>query len=343
MDLELSTTTTYPQTAWLVDAVPVSFVLVGLLIVLVLLRGQLTRAVVHYQTRKRAQRIKALHEGLRQRVNRMDKSSRDLELKRLEELLIPDAVLVFTPQTVTQGQLVGYCLIAAIVVLAGLAFLPSLFLALVLAGPLAALIVMAFLYGSNRRYVAMIDRTLPAAVGRLYSFMKAGRGFRESISRVIKDMDEGPLKQEWTFLYAQVGATLGRGGIATAAQVAGALSVQTPSSRHQTLLSHLAVALNQANDAQMKRIHAAYAALQQSERRRSEAVTQLAQVRYSGLVIGLAGVFMAVYLVWTQWDRALLAYTQTVLGPVMASLVGCALAAPIIGGMILSQVTDQDY
>ncbi len=343
MEFELTTTSTYPQTAWIVDAVPVFFVLVSLLVALVLLRGRLTQAMVLYQTHKRERGIKKMHERLRQKVATMEKSTRDRELKRLEELLIPDPVLIFTPQTVTESQVLVYSLIAAMVVLGGMAFLPSLFLALALAGPVAALIVMAFIYGSDRRYVSQIDRALPAAVGRLYSFMKAGRGFRESISRVIKDMDDSPLKQEWTFLYEQVGSTLAQGGVATASQVAGALSVQTPSGRHQTFLSHMTVALNQANDAQMKRLQSAYEALQQSERRRSEAVTQLAQVRYSGLVIGLAGVFMALYLFFTQWERALLAYTETALGPIMGVVIACALAAPMIGGVVLSQVEDQDY
>ncbi len=343
MQFELTTTSTHPQMAWLVDAVPVFFVLVSLLIVLLLLREHLTRATVFYQSRKREQGSKKLHERLRRKVATMEKSTRDRELKRLEELLIPDPVLVFTPKTVTEGQVVIYCLLASIIVLSSMAFIPALFVALALAGPVAALIVLAFMYRANRRYIAQLDRALPAAVGRLYAFMKAGRGFRESISRVINDMEDGPLKQEWTFLYARVGSTLGRGGVATAAQVAGALSVQTPSGRHQAFLSHMAVALNQANDAQMKRLQAAYDALQQSERRRSEAVTQLAQVRYSGLVIGLAGVFMALYLVVTQWEQALLAYTRTALGPLMALLIVCALAAPMIGGMVLSQVEDQDY
>ena len=86
----------------------------------------------------------------------------------------------------------------------------------------------------------------------------------------------------------------------------------------------------------------AYAALQRSDRRRDEAVTELAQMRYSGVAVGLAGVAMAAYLAWSQWERVALAYS-TPLGVVVGLVVLAALCLPIVGDLLLARVDDSDY
>ena len=51
---------------------------------------------------------------------------------------------------------------------------------------------------------------------------------------------------------------------------------------------------------------------------------------------------MAVYLALTQWERFILAYSGP-LGLVVGVLVAGALAAPSIGGVVLSRADDLDY
>jgi hypothetical protein len=124
--------------------------------------------------------------------------------------------------------------------------------------------------------------------------------------------------------------------------VVAALAAQTASHRHSTLLSHLSVAVGQPQDALARRCDAAYAALQASDRRRDEASTELAQMRYSGVAVGLAGLAMAAYLGATQWERVVAAYS-TPLGAVVGSVVALALALPIVGGVLLARADDVDY
>jgi hypothetical protein len=121
-----------------------------------------------------------------------------------------------------------------------------------------------------------------------------------------------------------------------------ALAEQTASARQATLLSHLSVAVGQPQDVLARRCEAAYAAIQASDRRREEAVTELAQMRYSGIAVGLSGLAMATYLTLTQWARVLAAYS-TPLGVIVGAVVIFALALPIIGGAMLARADDVDY
>jgi hypothetical protein len=92
----------------------------------------------------------------------------------------------------------------------------------------------------------------------------------------------------------------------------------------------------------IKRVQAAYTALHAAEQRRSQASTELSQMRYSGIAIGLAGIGMAAYLALTQWKRFTLAY-QGPLGLVVGIVVGAVLIAPFIGGFLLSRADELDY
>jgi hypothetical protein len=197
-------------------------------------------------------------------------------------------------------------------------------------------------WAAERRYVQALDRSLVTAVGRLGAFLRSGESFPNALAKVTQDLPDGPLQQEWGWMQRAFGMPLGGGSLATPAQVAAALAVQTPSRRQAVLWGHLAVALTQTQDVQARRVESAYAALQEAEQRRSEAVTEMAQMRYSGIAIGGAGLFMALYLLWTQWERAVLAYSSP-LGTVVGMLVVAALVTPIIGGMLLTQVADTDY
>ncbi|MCX7789975.1 MAG: hypothetical protein N2378_04980, partial [Chloroflexaceae bacterium] len=95
-------------------------------------------------------------------------------------------------------------------------------------------------------------------------------------------------------------------------------------------------------DVLTRRCEAAYEALQAIERRRDEVATELAQVRYSGVAVGLAGIGMALYLVWSQWERVVQAYA-TPTGMLVGPLVIGALVLPIIGGVLLARFEDIDY
>ncbi|NNJ12901.1 hypothetical protein EKD04_021470 [Chloroflexales bacterium ZM16-3] len=314
---ELSMTSTHPATAWLVGATPPALVAAALLVAFLLLRGRLALALAFAQSRRATAR------------QRRDGSC-------------PDLALVWTPTTIDPGRAVAICAGAVVVVATVLSLIAPIFLSLALSAPLAAALIWALLGAAESRYIARIDRDLTAAVGRLSALLKSGSGFRTAVERVLADLPTGPLRDEWGYLLTRQGTNLASGGIATPQQVVAALAEQTASARQATLLSHLSVAVGQPQDVLARRCEAAYAAIQASDRRREEAVTELAQMRYSGVAVGLSGIAMATYLTITQWERVLAAYS-TPLGVIVGAVVIFALALPIIGGAMLARADDVDY
>jgi Flp pilus assembly protein TadB len=254
----------------------------------------------------------------------------------------PDPALVWVPTTIDPGRAVAICAGAVAAVAITLSLAAPIFLALVLAVPLSAALIWALLAMAEARYTARLDRDLTAALGRMSALLKSGSGFRTALERVLADMPVGPLRDEWGYLLTRQGANLASGGIATPQQVVSALAEQTASARQATLLSHLSVAVSQPQDVLARRCEAAYAAIQASDRRREEAVTELAQMRYSGVAVGLAGIVMAAYLAFTQWERMLDAYS-TPLGVIVGAGVVASLVLPIVGGMLLARADDVDY
>jgi Flp pilus assembly protein TadB len=313
---DLTPPVTHPETAWLALAVAPALTAAALLVAGLLLRGRLALLLAQLQARRAARRLPA---GAR-----------------------PDPALVWAPETIAPERLAALCLAVATAVAVVLSLAVPPFLALLLGAPLTALGAWGLIGAAEQRYVARLDRDLTAAVGRLSALLKASAGLRPALERVVADMPEGPLRAEWALLIVRQGAPLAAGGIATAQQVIAAMAGQTPSRRHATLLNHLAAAAGQPQDVVARRCEAAYGALQASDRRRDEAVTELAQVRYSGVAVGLAGVGMAAYLAWSQWERVLLAYSSP-LGSVVGLLVLVALTMPIAGGVLLARVDDTDY
>jgi hypothetical protein len=223
-----------------------------------------------------------------------------------------------------------------------LGWIGSVWLALAAAPAVAALVVRLGFTFATYRYNQQLERELTPAIGRLSALLSGGLGLRTALERILADMPNGPLRNEWIWLIQQQGTPLADGSIATLRQVIAALAAQTSNPRHETLLNHLVVVADQPQDLQARRCAAAYAALQASERRREEALTELAQMRYSGLAVGGAGCLMAFYLITTQWERVWVAYSSP-LGMFFAIIVALALLAPIIGGFWLSRVEDVDY
>lgn len=307
---------THPETAWLTLAVVPALTAAGLIVAGLLLRGRLALLLANLQARRAARRLPAAAR--------------------------PDPALVWTPATVAPERLVAACLGVAVVTAAALSLVAPPALALLAGGPATALAAWAIMAAAEGRYVALLDRDLTAAVGRLSALLRASTGLRPALERVITGMPAGPLRDEWAFLLTRQGAPLAGGGIATPQQVFAALAEQTPSRRHAVLLNHLAASVGQPQEVVARRCEAAYDALQSSDRRRDEAATELAQVRYSGVVVGLAGVCMAAYLVWSQWGRVVEAYSSP-LGAFVGALVVAALALPIAGGLLLARVDDTDY
>jgi hypothetical protein len=313
---DLTLPITHPETAWLALAVAPALTAAALLVAGLLLRGRLALLLAQLQARRAARRLPA---GAR-----------------------PDPALVWAPETIAPERLAAFCLGVATVVAVALSLAVAPFLAVLLGAPLTALGAWGLIVAAEQRYVARLDRDLTASVGRLSALLKASAGLRPALERVVADMPAGPLRAEWALLIVRQGVPLVAGGIATPQQVIAALADQTPSRRHATLLNHLAAAAGQPQDVIARRCEAAYAALQASDRRRDEAATELAQVRYSGVAVGLAGVGMAVYLTWSQWERVVLAYSSP-LGAVVGLLVLAALTMPIAGGVLLARVDDTDY
>ncbi|PDW00460.1 type II secretion system F family protein [Candidatus Chloroploca asiatica] len=310
---------THPETAWLIHAVMPVTGLLTLLILATLVRPALIRLTVTVQTKRQRHRLATMPEHMR-----------------------PDLALLWAPVVITPTQLVTTGLALAIMLSIGLVLFAPLSLALLLGLPLTAVLVWGMVLVAQQRYIHKLDQQLTAAVGRLSALLKAGTGLRPALERVTVDLGSGPLQSEWSYLISRQGMPLEGGGIATAQQVVIALADQTPSRRHANLLNHLGASVGQPQDVLARRCEAAYAALQASDRRRDEARTELAQMRYSGVAVGLAGVTMALYLAWTQWERVIVAYT-TPLGMLVAPIVGLALILPVLGGFALAQVEDADY
>jgi hypothetical protein len=305
---------THPETAWLALSVPLWITVATILLFSLLLRGKLRAA---------------LHTYL---VGRAAKNHSDL---------LPTALL-WTPPIATEGQLLIFCLAAALLVLIALHMVIPLFIALLLAGPATALLLWLLLWLREQQYKTALDRALPAAVGRLGTQLRSGSGIQPALEKVVADLPDGPLKAEWSYIIEHFGAPLPGGSLATPQQVVAALAAQTPSPRQAALLGHMEVALGQTHDVLIKRVQAAYTALHAAEQRRSSAATELAQMRYSGIAIGLAGVGMASYLALTQWKRFTLAY-QGPIGLIAGIIVGSVLLMPFVGGFLLSRTDDVDY
>jgi hypothetical protein len=293
---------THPETAWLINLVPLCITIALVLTLVLIFRGPLL--------------------GLTQQVIARFAARKDAEPV--------DPALRWVPPFVTPLQLLQCCLLAALLALFALAAIGPLFMALLLAGPVTALVISVLLWSLRARYQAAIDNALPAAVARLSAQLVANNGIQQS------------LQLEWAFLLDHLGVPLEGGRLATPAQVVAALAAQTPSRRHRALLGQLEIALDQTHDVMVQRMQAASDALYAADRRRSAAATELAQMKYSGVAVGLAGVVMAAYLAMIQWERMQAAYTGT-LGLIVGTLVVLALLAPVIGGVLLSRVEDLDY
>jgi Flp pilus assembly protein TadB len=305
---------THPETAWIANAVPLWFTVGTILLLTLLLRGRLRAA---------------LHTYLEQRAAR-------------DRMSLVETPLLWVPPITGESTLLACCLIAVLAVLVVLSKIVPLFIAMILAGPATALLTWLLLWMQEQKYVNALDRALPAAIGRLGAQLRAGSGIQPALEKVVADMPAGPLKAEWTYIIAHFGTPLAGGLLATPQQVVAALAVQSPSRRHAALLGHLEVALGQTHDVLIRRVQAAYTALHAAEQRRSQASTELSQMRYSGIAIGCAGVFMALYLALTQWKRFTLAY-QGPIGLIAGLIVGTVLLAPFIGGFLLSRADELDY
>jgi hypothetical protein len=304
---------THPETAWLVTAVPVLLAVALVLLLSVLARGPILGVLTRMLATQAAKRQQGI-----------------------------DANLVWHPPVVTPERLLAITTLVALMMVAALTRIAPIFVALVLVGPLTLGLIWLLLAVFERRYVAELDRALPAAVSSLATNCASASSFGKAFDMVIGEMDPGPLRAEWEGMRHKFGATLAGGGLALPVQVVEAMIQQTPSERHRTLLGHLAVALTSPHDVLTQRMKAASRSLYRSAQRRSSAVTELAMMRSSGMVVGGAGVFMAGYLALVQWQRFTLAYS-TMLGWIVGGVVLGALLLPLVGGFLLARTDDVDY
>lgn len=310
----LVSTLTHSETAWAVAFVPIGLTIGTLLLLTLLMRGPAQGA---------------LHAMLQWWVQRDHTGEVAPSLR-------------WAAPIISAGHLLACCLGAGVSVLVLLDRLVPLMFALVLAGPMTALLIWLLLRIAEQRYQTMLDRALPAAVGRLGAYLRGGSGIQPALARVVADLPLGPLRMEWSFLLDALGTPLAGGRVATPQQVVAALAFQTPSRRHATVLEHLEGALGQTHDVLTRRVQAAARALAVVEQRRSQAATELAQMRYSGVVIGGTSAVLAGYLALTQWERMQRAYSGP-LGVIAGVLVGLAMLAPIVGGVLLARADDLEY
>ncbi len=276
-------------------------------------------------------------------INRLMRLRAQTRNASLPALLRADPALTFdgtllAPARLLRNATLGTTLASAFVSLAGFPIIALLLFPVLLTLMVAVLNVVA-----HGRYVTTLERELTPAIGRLSALLRAGNSLRPSLLKLLEEMPSGPIRVEWSFIVDRIGTPLiNQDGIATPAQVVEALSVQTPSRRHATFLSHLAVAVGQSQDLLITRVTAAYDAIQVSDRRREEALTELAQMRYSGWAVGLAGIGLAAYLSWSQWEQVVVAYGSPE-GMLFGLIVVSSLALPMVGGTLLSRTEDVDY
>ncbi len=252
-----------------------------------------------------------------------------------------DPALHWLPPIATPARLLAISLLAALLVLAIISRMAPIFLAVILSGPATASLIWILLLAFERAYCDQLDRSLPAAVGRLATLLRSGAGFQAAMEKVTGDLPPGPLRSEWSFVLDRTGIPVGQGSVATSTHVVAALARQTPSARHAIFLGHLEVALGQTHDVLLRRIGTAADVLYASERRRSAATTEISQMRYSGVAISLAGLAMSGYLAFAQQERFMRAY-QGPFGVIAAIIVVGALVLPIVTGILLSQADDID-
>jgi len=253
-----------------------------------------------------------------------------------------DAALIYVPIYLTEQQFMFASIVVFLTMWLGLWLITPWWLALLISPPITIFIMYIILRLAEQRYIDKLEKALPATVARMAALLGNGTGFQPVMRRMINDLPDGPLRREWLFVVERLGVPLEIGGLATPQIVVNALRFQTPSTRHRALLEHMVVALGQTHDILVKRMQAAAQALHDSDRRRSAAATELAQMRYSGMAVGLAGLFLTAYLAVTQSDRFLDAYRSPI-GIFAALIVGSALMAPFVGGVWLARADDVDY
>jgi Flp pilus assembly protein TadB len=253
-----------------------------------------------------------------------------------------DSALQWDPRPLDLERVLAVSAIGAGIVAGSGTLIVPTWVVIALSLPVTMLVIAILLSIATRRYAATLERDLTPAVGRMAALLRSGNSFQTALERLTADMPGVPLRDEWNYLLERVGMPLADGGLATPRQVVLALAAQTPVARHAFFLDHLSVAVGQPQDVLSRRCDAAYEAFLASERRRHETRTELSQMRYSGIAIGLAGIGMAVYLALTQWERVISAYS-TPIGAIFGLIVGAALLLPIAGGMLLARVEDIDY
>jgi len=304
---------THAFTAALMQAVPLWLTAVGIVVLSVALRGPLLAFMAQLVDRHTAHgRVRAV-----------------------------DEALLWTPPIVSPTRLLISTVAALLLLLVVTHRVVPLFVTLLLAGPVLVLLVWALLLVRERQYVHALDRSLPSAISRLAAQLRGGAGFQPALARVLQDLPPGPLASEWTFLATQIFVPLCGGNRATPDMVVAALATQTPSVRHRMVLGHLEVALGQTHDVQLTRLTELADALFAAERSRSQAMTELSQIRQSGALITAVTLALSAYLLVTQPERVRAAYVG-LSGMVVAVVVLAFSFGPLIAGMLLARVDDQE-
>ncbi len=316
----IDTTMTNPERAWLAVSFPLWIALLLLLGSLLLLRTPIVRQIGRMLAGRAA----------RQRASTGRATmTYDLALHLGADAVAPPLLLTIGVTVAIGGG-------------GALSLVAPGFVPLLLALPLGYTAMRLAVGVAERRAIAALDRSLPAAVGRLGLLLQGGESYGVALERVTATLDDGPLRREWQFLVDGSRAQIAGGLLATPEEVARALSAQTASVRHHQFLEHLAVGLASGIEPTRARVLAAYAKLLESEARMSSARTELAQMRYSGYAIGGASAAMFLYLLLTQQERFWAAYSGP-FGIIAAVPVALALAAPFVVGSLLSSVGDLEY
>ncbi len=254
--------------------------------------------------------------------------------------LVRDALHHLQPVTSLRFLVTAIVITTSIASL-GFGFLAPLWAALLSSIGMAALLMMIAVRIAWTRYITKLDRQLTQAVGMLSAEVSQSK----SLSLAIRDIAyrmESPLRDEWLWMFERQSSRMSNQRSAPIRDTFLAMAHVTPSDRHRWFLLHMAAVFGLTQEAQAQRCRAAHDAMLTVAMQRDQIATELAQIRYSGIAVGAAGVFLTVYLAVTQWERFIRAYGSPI-GIMAGVIIALAIVAPALAGFWLSRVEDLDY
>ena len=229
----------------------------------------------------------------------------------------------------------------------GLTVLVGGVLITLLVAPLAtAAVLWALLAVRQARALQRLTSQIVPAAGDVLIQVQGGVPLAPALAQVAASLPP-ELAAEWGWLGGVLNRPLpdadtGAVRAATLADGAVALAVQTPSPRHARFLRHLAAIATKPAEVQNLRLTSVVRGMRRSDMRERETRAALAELRYGGLFIGVCTTGTLIYTVQMMEAQAARAFAGFQ-GVVVLLILGLAVAAPIVAGVLASRTGELDY